>query len=128
MTKRKIKFRAWHKKKKEMFFPDVHYGVNWDLAGDILLHWWEGKPYKKNYLKDNIELMQYTGLKDKNGKGKEIYEGDILMFETGERQGYMKEVVFEDGKFKPIADELKSFSDLDCEIIGNIYENPELLE
>lgn len=73
---------------------------------------------------DNAIIMQYTGLKDKNGK--EIYEGDIL-----NNEGYRWELIV-----------LNDFSDLlsfyydkvecclsdDLEIIGNIFENPELLE
>jgi len=71
--------------------------------------------------------MQYTGLKDKNGK--EIYEGDIVKIE-----GFINHVVgFEDGAFRwmnvgpylPIAERI---SERECEVIGNIYENPELLK
>ena len=79
---------------------------------------------------NDVELMQYTGLKDKNNK--EIYEGDILFESFGER--YYK-VVFENGgfraEFKGDFDE-HSFDLIDvaqgCEIVGNIYENPELME
>lgn len=106
----------------------------------------------------NIELMQSTGLKDKNGK--EIFEGDILKFndEWNEycHEGYVDgsvegvnyvevvkgEACFEFGKtrypesslFIHMEDEHLSFAELvndkdfEFEIIGNIYENPELLE
>ena len=78
-----------------------------------------------------IELMQYTGLKDKNNK--EIYEGDILFESFGER--YYK-VVFENGSVRAEFEgdfEEHSFDLIDvvlhrCEIIGNIYENPELIK
>ena len=75
-------------------------------------------------------FSEYTGLEDKNGK--EIYEGDILFESFGER--YYK-VIFENGSFRA---EFKgdfeeySFDLIDvvaqgCEVVGNIYENPELL-
>ena len=75
---------------------------------------------------DNLEVMQCTGLKDKNGK--EIYEGDILE--------NISVVCFQRGRFQPIydggdaeemEDEFYRFSSK-SEVIGNIYENPELLK
>ena len=76
------------------------------------------------------EVNQYTGLKDKNNK--EIYEGDILFESFGER--YYK-VIFENGSFRAEFEgdfEEYSFDLIDvvaqgCEIVGNIYQNPELL-
>lgn len=82
-------------------------------------------------LYDSIPLMQYTGIKDKNGK--EIYEGDVVEYQHHEE---MKEVLrqrssigFSEGSFVcPEWGEFVSDSQLeDCEVIGNIYENPELL-
>ena len=82
------------------------------------------------YEKD-LKIMQYTGLKDKNNK--EIYEGDILS------DGNIKKpykVVFENGSFKAEFEgdfDEYSFDLIDvvaqgCEVIGNIYENLELME
>ena len=80
---------------------------------------------------NDVELMQYTGLKDKNNK--EIYEGDILFESFGER--YYK-VVFENGGFRAEFEgdfDEYSFDLIDvvaqgCEIVGNIYENSELIK
>ena len=65
-----------------------------------------------------LDLMEYTGIKDKNQK--EIYEGDILKSDWG----YDGKVDFESILY---AKSECTISD-DCEIIGNIYENPELWE
>ncbi|KGE61631.1 YopX family protein [Fusobacterium periodonticum] len=118
---REIKFRAWDKINKDMFNVE---SINFQ----------ERRVYKDtvSYRKfEDIDLMQYTGLKDKNNK--EIYEGDILFESFGER--YYK-VVFKNGNFRTefegYFDEY-SFDLIDvvldlCEINGNIYENSELME
>lgn len=123
---RKIKFRAWHKEEKimgEVLGIDI-------LHKEIFFSNENVDCYEHTDFKD-IELMQYTELKDKNNK--EIYEGDILFESFGER--YYK-VVFENGSFRAEFEgdfEEHSFDLIDvvlhcCEIIGNIYENPELLK
>lgn len=80
-----------------------------------------GSPHK------DYVLQQFTGLLDKNGK--EIYEGDIVEY----KKRWSSTVVFEDGMFrhKDNGDKI-SWGALilihrECEIIGNIYESPELL-
>ena len=101
-----IKFRAWHKNTKTM-------------AYDVT-------PFQRD---NNTEVMQYTGLKDKNGK--EIYEGDLI---KSERHKYPHKIKYTlgafvgemvKGKFEGYADGI--FFDR-FEVIGNIYENPELLK
>lgn len=76
-------------------------------------------------------LMQYTGLKDKNGK--EIYEGDVVSSGAGR----VKEVVFNQSEFKTsiaLKSTTGSLIDIgtnasnEIEVIGNIYEKPELLD
>lgn len=74
---------------------------------------------------DNGILMQYTGLKDKIGK--EIYEGDIMDYGFGR----VFSVQFKEGGYVAVFPDLKSNSMIPLrlfEIIGNIYENPELLK
>jgi uncharacterized phage protein (TIGR01671 family) len=72
------------------------------------------------------DLMQYTGLKDKNGK--EIYEGDIVK----SKHGQIGEVIWENLMWLVswIEPEYDSYlyEVISCDIIGNIYENPELLK
>ena len=126
---REIKFRAWVKDKKAIFEVIL---INYVTKKVTYLLERVGHLLSIRDAKFNdVELMQYTGLKDKNNK--EIYEGDILFESFGER--YYK-VVFENGgfraEFKGDFDE-HSFDLIDvvaqgCEIVGNIYENPELME
>ena len=73
---------------------------------------------------DKEKIMQYTGLKDK--KGKEIYEGDIYKDE----ENMLWKVIFDNGCFKleNIHIPGRMFITKDIEIIGNIYENLEMLE
>ena len=128
---REIKFRAWHEPNKIML--DV-IAINFSLmeiTADIetrkiypeLDYWWKETdiPFSE------IELMQSTGLCDKYGV--EIYERDIAEYKTvyewDKKPTKRGEIVFENGVFSPIGVEM----DLSrSEIIGNIYENPELLK
>lgn len=73
-----------------------------------------------------VELMQFTGLLDKNGK--EIYEGDVVkscdnQYDGSTFKDLLQVVEFTEGSFVPVSERHSS-----CfEVIGNIYENPELL-
>jgi hypothetical protein len=115
---REIKFRAWNPDNPhyKMVMNPLHRCDPHDLL--------DGK--KEGFYK-NWVLMQYTGLKDKNGK--EIYQGDVIrniIPETDTHTGICHMTV--DDVFSCYA----TLRDLviehaDFEVIGNIYENPELL-
>jgi len=99
------------------------------LAFHRFMTWHGGHVYEDGKLMPYV-MLQYTGLKDKNGK--EIYEGDIIAIDGGADP--IKTVVFfEDGcfcvKMLDKTCELKYYIDMpfcEAEIIGNIYENKDL--
>ena len=114
----KFKFRAWHNHNKAMI-------TSYQAIKTIVGHYLTGNDISKDYI-----LMQYTGLKDKNDV--EIYEGDIIKFYDEYVDGTMssevniEDVEFYDCGFIPLANQC--YSGENIEVIGNIYENPELLE
>ena len=132
------KFRAWVKTGKRMVETDDLLGINYEDKEIITqkIYFESGLPVERdidNYDFDEIVLMQSTGLKDKNGK--EIFEKDILDYNG------RKAIVKWHGSYAcfiyEFVDELKNrtaewqplyLSYYKFEIIGNIYENPELLE
>jgi len=128
---REIKFRAWDKKEKKMYKPVYQaykgklFYLTLNIYNGVLLLMGMSGAFASKDIDDRFELMQYTGLKDKNGK--EIYKGDILKYNN---RNYQVDWVDDCGMFHAwtigycIQGGLFSYS----EVIGNIHENLELLE
>jgi uncharacterized phage protein (TIGR01671 family) len=136
---REIEFRGFDS--REWRYGDLEYNRKDDVAR---IHTYkEDGSYGKQYLVDPYTVGEFTELLDKYGK--KIYEGDIIkhpyvdpifrdLVEPKEGDGVTSEVVFHDGAFVVKYDE-NDFIYLDAftrhgyvEVIGNIYDNPELLD
>lgn len=123
---REIKFRAWDPVGRQM----IYYPL-WSTLHDKTVLVFAGKVddyVDESDFNSQVQLMQFTGLKDK--REKEIYEGDVLggdfvNFDCSISKGYIIKIpdVFYDQ-----ASDITGYEPEKCEIIGNIYENPELLE
>ncbi|MCX0360040.1 YopX family protein [Clostridium perfringens] len=137
---RDIKFRVWDKTSDSMLYQDDFERVEIDTKNKMITLIAEEESDKSHYVLDyeegiEAEIMQYTGLKDENEK--EIYEGDILSIKIYSRDKIIvqcKSVVeFKDGCFGVIWGydksflSLKSFFNTKFEVVGNKYENPEIL-
>jgi len=131
---RNMKCRAYYKPLKKMLAPDQIESINFETKVLGVYIEMDGKGYHRFRMSD-FEIMWYTGLQDRNGK--DIYEGDILkvpdLYETPENTSmtYHYEVIdYGDCAFtlggQPIYEDHEYISD-ECEVIGNIYDNPELL-
>ena len=128
---RDIKFRAWDKKKNDWF--DDEGSLYIELNGNINFGW--NGEVMDDYT-DRVILLQYTGLKDKNGV--EIYEGDFLMagddylgvikYHSTRAQFIGKNIgeTFQEDEYDTLYTKNGRFNS--AKVIGNIYENPELLE
>jgi len=124
-----IKFRAWDKSKAKMATVwDIGWKA-WDSGDELNYVRVECGDGTYDLLENEVELMQFTGLLDKNGK--EIYEGDILQArDKWADPKVLLTVVFQAGAYwsngrkhaMPLWD-IHPYA----EVIGNIYENRELL-
>lgn len=128
---REIKFRAWD---GEKFVPQEH--LYWKGYKFVAGAWNYNEEYIPADEQVDVEIMQYTGLRDKNGT--EIYEGDTVKAYHREWEEYTTHSVkFCDGAFsigRYWKDGIHSWYSMEqyesseLEVIGNIYQNPELLE
>lgn len=126
---REIKFRAWQKHHRKMLPVKI---IDFNRNTITVDYGEKTIPRFNTFDMENFELMQYTGLKDKYGT--EIYEGDICNCREYEcfgkiewnedNAGFYFYVAVEGGGFDEEC--LYEYAD-ELEVIGNIYDNPELL-
>ncbi|MEO6891012.1 MAG: YopX family protein [Ktedonobacteraceae bacterium] len=116
---RTLKFCVWNKHAKKM-----------EAVQD--LYWFEEQHIRDFSDDTQYEVLQFTGMQDRHGK--DVYEGDILGLDDPEDHSRAL-VVFHQGAFKPqlLIRQRPKYSPIfdtgwDWTIIGNMYENPELLK
>ncbi len=147
---REIKFRAWDDVLGMCEVIEIDFMSDTvEVGGKKTTHHYVPEEKRESYTLniENAHLMQYAGLKDKNGK--EIYEGDLIKYYGRHVDHYnnretVYEIQYHPLRFEgiPIAylydkdmygdwcggGELKDFYSYEVEVIGNLYENPELLK
>lgn len=125
---RDFKFRLWNYRKKGFENP-YSFALKCNTSGEntqILESYHLFAPFTEKCF-DNFSIQQYTGLKDKNNK--EIYEGDICKCRG---LGTIETVIVKDIRQIPV--QVSAWPTIygkengECEVIGNIYQNPELLK
>lgn len=135
-----IKFRAWDKDRNKMFDVQAIYFQQDKIIVSMPV---KIKGFEQLCVeKTNVELMQYTGVHDDTEEENEIYRGDIITF-TYEDEETIGKVEYEAGSFIIVSNELPDgyvyfyeLVDIDrdywwiptSKALGNVYENPELLE
>lgn len=148
----RFKFRYFNKYANKMVKPENWQNVDgiYECIKQQVCFDEDIAPLPYDHIGNGLVFMQCTGLKDKNGKL--IYEGDILDLYVSSKKLYRYEVKYEIGSFMLVSqDEIFDFPNVwndnvyplsqlyyeyqneedcidECEIIGNIYENPELLK
>lgn len=136
LMSREVKFRIWDKTSNRMLYQDDFERVELDTKNKMV-SLVRSETIESSYVLDyedsiEAEIMQYTGLKDKNGK--KVYEDDIIQYSHKAVGMILRKVRMKYGMWGiegivkgtqiPFANILES----EYEVIGNIHENPELLE
>lgn len=130
----KAKFKIWDKTRNKWLVSNCgQFLLTQD--GNVMFHMDGDNPLEPIIDQIEYEVLMYTGLKDKNGK--EIYDGDIVKY-TSELENGIFEVKYSNCRFYGLwieANFMDITTDLfylgcsnELEVIGNIYQNPELLE
>lgn len=132
---REIKFRAWDREYEKMtYFDDEDYEYSPPIVSRLDQvfkkdsNYDDYEDFEYNDITDSVELMQFTGLHDKNGK--EIYEGDIVksfFVDTDEAGNEIYKYYIIEVKYDEVLCSYKIDKFMNLEVIGNIYENKELL-
>lgn len=121
MEKREIKFRAWDTSNELMVYNPFMF----QLENSEYMYYDEYRDYEDG-IKRPCELMQYTGLKDKNGV--EIYEGDVVQHSAW---NYPFEIIFDNDKARfvcKLKTGLTQYIDYkNLVVVGNIHQHPHLL-
>lgn len=138
----KIKFRVWDKINNSMFVPEKSATIKFmiDFNGDLrIMDTYTNRLWSGIVSEDDYEFMLFTGLQDK--KGREIYKGDVLKG-TNNQIYYVdfirgcfylkpKNKIFSHlgwVEWLPMCEIDRLANPVDFEVIGNIYEDPELLK
>lgn len=142
---REIKFRAWDKEAEHMVYSDKRdykkRDVEYDFDvtnGNVICKWEQdiedGWGYCNPHIEDIDNIMEYTGRKDR--KGREVYEGDRVKVYSRENEyaslEEIREVAYENACFVLKAKDGRSvalgdYKELEIEVVGNIYENAEIV-
>lgn len=125
---RELKFRVWDNKNKK-FLPESHFAILG--SGKVIVTLSGYYEHFTNKTQDDYVVQQYTGLQD--SKGNDIYEGDIVKATSDQydNENFVGKVIFDEGCFLTWInknDIREVWSGDDIEVIGNIFENKELLK
>ncbi len=121
-----MKFRIWNKTLNKFVPPE-----EWYINGNGTVYYYDVMDGELiQAASGNCVVQRSTGLKDKNGK--DIWEGDIVTYDTGYTYSKkMSEVLFRNGIFDPVPNLATTWgTSIDSKsfiVVGNIFENPELL-